>query len=74
MQSRTEAVYRIMVRRGVAIPEYDQMLGESAGNGASPMLQADDAEKPGSAGTQYGAEAGREQPAPLSPEEVTKGQ
>ncbi len=34
VESRTEAVYRIMVRRGIVIPEYERMLNEPAGNGS----------------------------------------
>jgi len=46
VESRTEAIYRIMVRRGVVIDEYDRMLSESSGNG-SPLLPAGDPANPG---------------------------
>jgi monofunctional glycosyltransferase len=32
VEIRTEAVYQIMVRRGMVIPEYEQLLNESTGN------------------------------------------
>jgi monofunctional glycosyltransferase len=72
VESRTEAVYRIMVNRGMAIPEYEQMQNESAGNSAPPMRPAGDAANPGSVGAPAG-EAGREAQVP-SAAEVIKGQ
>ena len=56
VESRTEAIYRIMVRRGVAIPEYDRILSESSGNG-SPLSPAGDPANPG-ADTPADGEAG----------------
>ncbi|MBU4583006.1 MAG: hypothetical protein KKH02_11435 [Proteobacteria bacterium] len=44
VESRTEAVYRIMVRRAIVIPEYEQMLNEPAGNGSPPMQFTGDAD------------------------------
>jgi monofunctional biosynthetic peptidoglycan transglycosylase len=34
--SRTEAIYRIMIRRGIVIPEYQELLDEPAENGPLP--------------------------------------
>jgi monofunctional biosynthetic peptidoglycan transglycosylase len=53
VESRAEALYRIMVRRGIVIPEYD-LLDETSGNGTPPMPAAKSpmdpaAEIPGSA-------------------------
>ncbi|MFH2120598.1 MAG: transglycosylase domain-containing protein [Pseudomonadota bacterium] len=44
VESRTEAVYRIMVRGAIVIPEYEQMLNEPAGNGSPPMQFTGDAD------------------------------
>lgn len=74
VQSRTEAVYRIMVRRGMTIPEYEQMLGEPSGNGAPPMRPADDDGNPGSAEVQDGRGVGVEAPVQSSAEGIIKGQ
>ena len=60
VESRTEAVYRIMVRRGIVIPEYEQMLNESVGNGAPPMQSTGDAANPGAAEAPGGGEMGME--------------
>jgi monofunctional glycosyltransferase len=72
VESRTEAVYRIMVNRGMAIPEYEQMQNEPAGSGAPPMRPVGDAANPGSVGAPAG-EAGRDAQVP-SAAEVIKGQ
>ena len=56
VESRTEAVYRIMVRRGIVIPEYEEMLNEPAGNGQPPMQSTGDAANPGAAGAPGGAD------------------
>jgi monofunctional glycosyltransferase len=63
VESRTEAVYRIMVRRGIVIPEYEQILNEPAVNG-SPPPSTDGAANPDAAGTPGGGEMGTETPAP----------
>jgi monofunctional biosynthetic peptidoglycan transglycosylase len=41
VESRTEAVYRIMVRRGIVIPEYEELLNEPPGNGTPPQATGD---------------------------------
>ncbi|MCX5818323.1 MAG: monofunctional biosynthetic peptidoglycan transglycosylase [Deltaproteobacteria bacterium] len=58
VESRTEAVYRIMVRRGNVIPEYEEILNEPAGNGSQPMQSTGDAANPGAAGAPGGREMG----------------
>jgi len=63
VESRTEAVYRIMVRRGIVIPEYEQMLSESSGNGSLPPQSSDDATNPEAADTPIESESGTETPA-----------
>ena len=70
VESRTEAVYRIMVRRGIVIPEYEQMLSEPAGNGSPPMQSTGDAANPGAAGAPGGGKMGSEAPvsAPIGAE------
>jgi monofunctional biosynthetic peptidoglycan transglycosylase len=60
VESRTEAVYQIMVRRGIIIPEYEQMLNEPAGNGPLPVPSTGDAANPGAAGAPGGGEMGTE--------------
>jgi hypothetical protein len=55
VESRTEAVYRIMVRRGIVIPEYEQLLDEPPGNGTPPQSTGD-ATNPGAAGAPGGDE------------------
>ncbi len=65
VESRTEAIYRIMVRRGIVIPEYEEMLNESAGNGPPPMQSKADAINPNSTGTTGGGEMGPEASAPV---------
>jgi monofunctional biosynthetic peptidoglycan transglycosylase len=60
VESRTEAVYRIMVRRGIVIPEYEQMLNEPAGNGSPPMQTVGGAANPGAAGSPGGGDTGKE--------------
>ena len=57
VESRTEAVYRIMVRRGIVIPEYEQLLNEPPGNGTLPQ-SAGDAANPGTAGAPGGGKMG----------------
>jgi monofunctional biosynthetic peptidoglycan transglycosylase len=64
VESRTEAVYRIMVRRGMVIPEYEQMLNEPDDIGSPPMQSTGDAANPGVAGAPGGGETGREASAP----------
>lgn len=49
VESRTEAVYRIMVRRGIVIPEYDQLLREPP-DGSEPSRTGDVAEPDDSGG------------------------
>mgnify|MGYP001482834516 FL=1 len=70
VESRTEAVYRIMVRRGIVIPEYEQMLNEPAGNGLPPMQSTGDAANPGALGAPGGGEmgTGASMPAPIGVE------
>jgi len=63
VESRTEAVYRIMVRRGIVIPEYEQMLSEPSGNGSLPLQSSDDAANPEAADTPIKRESGTETPA-----------
>lgn len=41
VESRAEAVYRIMVRRGIVIPEYERILNEAPGNGMPPQSTGD---------------------------------
>jgi len=53
VESRTEAVYRIMVRRGIVIPEYEQLLNEPAGD-KTPPQSTGDAANPDAAGTPGG--------------------
>jgi monofunctional biosynthetic peptidoglycan transglycosylase len=60
VESRTEAVYRIMVRRGIVIPEYEQMLNEPAGNVPPPAQSTGDSVNPGAAGARDSGEMGRE--------------
>lgn len=62
VESRTEAVYRIMVRRGIVIPDYEQLLNEPPGSGTPPPSTGG-AAKPGAAGAPGGGEAGTEAPA-----------
>jgi monofunctional glycosyltransferase len=50
VESRTEAIYRIMVRRGIVIPEYEQILTEPSGNGSEPVPPTGDASKQGAEG------------------------
>jgi len=64
VESRTEAVYRIMVRRGIVIPEYEQMLNESADNGSPPLPSTGDAANPDAANGPSGGEMETETPAP----------
>jgi monofunctional biosynthetic peptidoglycan transglycosylase len=59
VESRTEAVYRIMVRRRIVIPEYDQLLNEPPGNGTPPQ-STDDVANPGAVGAPGGGEMGTE--------------
>ena len=75
MESRTEAVYRIMVRRGIVIPEYEQMLNEPAGNGSPLLPSTGDAANPDAAGTPDDGEMGTGTPAPtITGEEGEKAQ
>jgi monofunctional biosynthetic peptidoglycan transglycosylase len=60
VESRTEAVYRIMVRRGIVIPEYEQMLNEPAENVPPPTQTMGDAANPGVAGAPGGGDTGKE--------------
>jgi monofunctional biosynthetic peptidoglycan transglycosylase len=60
VESRTEAVYRIMVRRGMIIPEYEEMLNEPAGNGSPPVQSPGDAANPGAAGAPGGRQMEKE--------------
>ena len=60
VESRTEAVYRIMVHRGIVIPEYEQLLNEPAGNGLPPMQSTGDAANPDAAAVPGGGEMGSE--------------
>jgi monofunctional biosynthetic peptidoglycan transglycosylase len=46
VESRTEAVYRIMVRRGIAIPDYDEMLNEPISDELSPESPTGDVANP----------------------------
>ncbi len=71
VESRTEAVYRVMVRRGVVIPEYDSMLGESAGNGSPP---AEGSHPGGESGPPAEGGAGAEASAPDPTRDALKGQ
>ena len=71
VESRTEAVYRVMVRRGVAIPEYDSMLSESSGNGSLPT---EGFPPGGGSGPPADGEAGAETPAPDITRDALKGQ
>jgi monofunctional biosynthetic peptidoglycan transglycosylase len=48
--SRTEAVYRIMVRRGIVIPEYQQLLNEPDEDSPLPTDSAGQAKIPEGAG------------------------
>jgi len=64
VESRTEAIYRIMIRRGMVIPEYEQMLTEASGNGSPPIQAAGDAAISGDAGTSVGWEMETEKPVP----------
>ncbi len=57
VENRTEAVYRIMVRRGIVIPEYEQLLNEPPGN-STPPQSTGDATNPGAAGAPSGGEMG----------------
>jgi monofunctional biosynthetic peptidoglycan transglycosylase len=70
VESRTEAIFRIMVRRGIVIPEYEEMLNESAGNGPPQTQSTGDAINPGAAGAPGGGETGTEAPvsAPIGAE------
>jgi monofunctional glycosyltransferase len=61
VESRTEAVYRIMVRRGIAIPDYEQMLKESIENGSGLMQTTGDAVNSGSTGAPGGGEGEKAQ-------------
>lgn len=61
VESRTEAVYRIMVRRGIVIPEYEEMLNEPPGNGTPPQSTGDAAKPDGADGTD-GRDIGMETP------------
>jgi monofunctional glycosyltransferase len=60
VESRTEAVYRIMVHRGIAIPEYDQILNEPAGSDSLPIQSTGDTANPGVMGVPDGGEMGAE--------------
>jgi monofunctional biosynthetic peptidoglycan transglycosylase len=60
VESRTEAIYRIMVRRGIVIPAYEEMMGEPPGNGSPPMQSAGDVASPGPAGALGGMVMGIE--------------
>jgi hypothetical protein len=51
-----------MVRRGIVIPEYEQMLNETVGNGSPPMRSTGDAANPGAAGAPDGGEMGTKAP------------
>jgi len=64
VESRTEAVYRIMVRRGIVIPEYEQMLNEPDGNGSPPLPSTGGAANPDAADGPSGVEMGTETSAP----------
>jgi monofunctional glycosyltransferase len=56
VENRTEAIYRIMVRRGIVIPEYEEMLNEPAGNGAQTPQSTGNVANPGAAEGPYGGE------------------
>ncbi|MCX5838878.1 MAG: monofunctional biosynthetic peptidoglycan transglycosylase [Deltaproteobacteria bacterium] len=62
VENRTEAIYRIMIRRGIVIPEYELMLNEPAGNGSTPPSTGH-AAKPDAA-DRRGREMGTETSAP----------
>jgi monofunctional biosynthetic peptidoglycan transglycosylase len=61
VESRTEAVYRIMVRRGIVILEYEQMLNEPADNG-SQMPSTGDAGNPDAAEATVGGKSETDTP------------
>ena len=63
VESRTEAIYRIMVRRGIVIPEYEQILNEPSGNGSLPPQSTGDADNPDTVDTTIGGESEMETPA-----------
>jgi monofunctional glycosyltransferase len=65
VESRTEAVYRIMVRRGIVIPAYEEMMGEPSWNGSPLMQPTGDAANPGAAGAPGGGEMRAETPVPV---------
>jgi monofunctional glycosyltransferase len=72
VETRTEAIYRIMVRRGIAIPEYEQILNEQAGKG-SPQPLMGSGENPNAEGVPVVGEMGTETPAPtVTGEEVIR--
>ncbi len=54
VESRTEAVYRIMVRRGIAISEYEQMLNDPTENGSPTPYSPGDAANPDAADATIG--------------------
>lgn len=66
VENRTEAVYRIMVRRGIVIPEYEEMLNEPAGNGEPTPQSTGNVANPGVAEGPGGGEMGMETTAPAS--------
>lgn len=70
VESRTEAVYRIMVRRGIVIPDYEEMLNELSGD-RTPPQPTGEAVKPDAARAPGGGGAGTEAPtsAPIGVED-----
>jgi hypothetical protein len=55
-RSRRRWLKRIMVRLGIVVPEYEQILNEPTGNGSMPMRTSGDAANLGDAGALAGGE------------------
>jgi len=65
VENRADRIYEIMVRRGIVIPEYEEMLNEPAKNTGEDMRQAEEPLQPDSGGSprDNAAKSGR----PLNP-------
>jgi monofunctional biosynthetic peptidoglycan transglycosylase len=76
VESRTEAVYRIMVHRGMFVPEYEQLLNETTGNGPLTTQSTANVANPGAAEGAVGGKMGMETPLPaaVSNAEIEKAQ
>ncbi|OIP88553.1 MAG: monofunctional biosynthetic peptidoglycan transglycosylase [Syntrophobacterales bacterium CG_4_8_14_3_um_filter_58_8] len=72
VESRTEAVYRIMVRRGIVIPEYEELLNEPPGTRTPPQTTGDAGKSDVPEGTD-GRAIGMETPPEVGGAEGEKG-